>query len=221
MPIGNVQAPAVSPIAAAGVQSVAQIQRSPWVAPVLDLIAIDAKRGVAARTFAFADNAKVDSWLFAYHTGKAKEMNLVTPPPDGQKLQLTLANHVSGHSGQADQFARTNEAWTININGPTGQQTIHTTTGGSAANPVYSFAKDVEIDVSKPGNYTISAAPDLSAGVGGYIEGRLYNLHVGQENFFKPTEPPDNFRPDPNTTYPYPIREADDLAWSIRSQGLG
>jgi hypothetical protein len=216
MPVAPTTASTVSPVAAAAVAAVAPIKRNAWVAPVLDLLAKDAKNGVAARQFAFADNAQMDTWLFAYHTGKAKEANLTSPPPAGQKLQLTIAMHVSGHTNQADQFAKSNEQWTITVNGPTGSQTIPVQSGGSAANPVFSFAKDIQIDVSKPGNYTIDAAPNQSGGVGGYIEGRRYNLHVGAENFFKPQDPPANYVAQENTTYPYPISEADDLAYSMR-----
>jgi hypothetical protein len=216
MPVAPVQTNAIAPVAATGVQAAAPIQRNPWVAPVLDLLANDAKRGVAARQFAFADNAKMDTWLFAYHTNKPKEANLTQPPPAGQKLQLTLAMHVSGHTGQATQFASSNEQWIITVNGPTGSQTIPVSTGGTPANPVYSFAKDIQIDVSKPGNYTIDAAPNGSGGVFGYVEGRRYNLHVGQENFFKPTDPPPNYVVDQNATYPYPIRESDSLAYQMR-----
>jgi hypothetical protein len=216
MPVAPTQTSVISPIAATGVQATAPIKRSPWVAPVLDLLAADAKRGVAARQFAFADNAQMDTWLFAYHTNKPKEANLTSPPPAGQKLQLTLDMHVSGHTNQADQFAKADEQWTITVNGPTGSQTIPVSTGGTAANPVYAFAKDIQIDVSKPSNYTIDAAPNSSGGVFGYVEGRRYNLHVGQENFFKPTSPPANYVADQNTTYPYPIRESDSLAYQMR-----
>jgi hypothetical protein len=216
MPVAAPTSPVVSPISTTGVAAVAPIQRSPWVAPVLDLLAADAKKGVAARQFAFADNAKMDTWLYAYHTNKAKEANLTQPPPAGQKLQLTIAMHVSGHTNQADQFARQNDPWTIQINGPTGSQNITVNTNGSPSNPVYSFAQDVQIDVSKPGNYTIDAFPNGSGGVFGYVEGRRYNLHVGAENFFKPEQPPANYRADPNATYPYPISERDDLAYQIR-----
>ncbi len=215
MPVAPVQTSPVATVATGAVAPVAVV-RNPFVGPVLKLLEKDAKDGVAARQFMFADNAKMDSWLYSYHTGKVKEANLVTAPPNN-KLVVTIAMHVSGHTNQADQFATNpNERWTINVNGPTGSQSIQVAVGGKPGAPVYSFAQDVTIDVSKPGNYTVDAYPNGSGGVGGYPEGRRYNLHVGQQNFFKPVLPPANYVAGPNETDPYPDDEADSLAYDIQ-----
>lgn len=204
------QASAASPLS-----PTSPVAKIPWMETLVRSLSNDAQRGVAARGFAFATNAKVDQWSHNYHTGKPKEMNLLSAPANN-KLQLTVAMHVSGHTSQATEFASNpRESFTITVTAPGGQQRSEVVNvGGAPGKPVYALTHDIEIDVSQPGNYTIGITPSATS-VGGYIEGREYHLHVGQQNFFKPQAPPPGFQLAPGATYPYPIDEISSVRYRM------
>lgn len=191
---------------------------TPWAGPMVRFLTTEAIRGVAARGFAIAANAKTEQWLFAYHTGKAKEMNVITPPAN-KRLQLSISMHVSGHTNEAKKFASDpNETFTITVTSPNGQrQQMIVPMGGTQSKPVYAKAVDIEFDISQPGNYIVDVTPSATS-VGGYIEGREYRVHVGKQNFFKPTQPPANYKPSKDQTYPYPIDEIEFIADSLRQR---
>ncbi|MGQ0504271.1 MAG: hypothetical protein ACT4TC_03050 [Myxococcaceae bacterium] len=182
---GGPTAASTSPLAPS-----ANFKRSPLVRQTLVDQKNDTQAGSAAYGIVHAGNAKLDKYVFNYETGLCKQANLVTPPANGV-LDLTVCMNVSGHSGQADQFANDpNQTFNIQVTFPDGtRQTLSNIPRPQATGAVYSMAKDISFPVTQKGTYTIDTWPTGSGGPGGYIEGREYKLHVGAENFYKPVIP--------------------------------
>lgn len=164
-------------------------KRNPDAAKVLASMAQSSKDGFASSTRILAANAKIDAYSFNYHTGSPKQANLVKPPKDGV-LELTVIMNVSGHDkadpGAKDRYAETNR-YCIRVTYPDGSsQEMRGIDRLNKNGREYATAQDICIDVKKPGTYAIEGWPEGSAGVGGYVEGRRYLLHVGAANFYKP-----------------------------------
>jgi hypothetical protein len=116
---------------------------------------------------------------YEYHSGKPMEAWLDAKPKDG-KLKLKAAICVSGHDGLPhDQFANSN-IYEGEIRSPQGTcQRIPLFGPGVSKKPEHaSLSAEFEIDVSRPGDYTIDFYPIGSCKVFGYVEMRRLILHV-------------------------------------------
>ncbi|MCC7074379.1 MAG: hypothetical protein IT383_23940 [Deltaproteobacteria bacterium] len=150
------------------------------VSSTLTDLASRAKRGGASSTsFLPAQGVRYDAYAFSYHTGRAKEMNLSQKPADGM-VRGTIVINVSGHDGaeRAAQYAKSN-SYNVCITLPDGKQirmnNIPRNNPGSAE-----YATKIPIEFPwQEGVARIEAWPTGSAGVGGYVEGRRYNVHMG------------------------------------------
>jgi hypothetical protein len=161
-------------------------RRSMRVSESLRELTQKAKSGTAAQAEIHAANANLEKFNFNYHTGKSREANLLSAPP-GNKLHLTVTVSVSGHTQEAMKFAKDpNQRFLVEVKPPNGPAVTMTVAKADTQDAVYAVAQDIEIDVSQKGTYLVSAWPEGSARVGGYVEGRQYRLHVGQENFYNP-----------------------------------
>ena len=127
---------------------------------------------------------RFEAYAFSYHTGKAKEMNLSQKPADGM-VRGTIVINVSGHDGaeRAAQYAKSN-SYNVCITMPDGKQirmnNIPRNNPGSAE-----YATKIPIEFPwQEGVARIEAWPTGSAGVGGYIEGRRYSVHMGANHQF-------------------------------------
>lgn len=144
--------------------------------------ASDARRGVAATvTFIPSQGTKFDSWYFGYKTGEARRMNILEAP-QGQMVRGTIVVNPSGHTGKADEYARSN-TYTVHITLPDGVTMVRegyprnvVIQGLPFSTAEYATAIDVEFPY-RSGVTRLWAAPGGSAGIDGYIEGRLYLVH--------------------------------------------
>lgn len=142
----------------------------------------DARRGVASTvTFLPSKGTKFKSWYFGYKTGEPRRMNILEPPADGI-VRGTIVINPSGHTGQAEEFARSN-TYTVEIKLPNGERLQRegvprnvVLQGLPPSTAEYATAIDVEFPY-RSGVTELSAGPDGSAMTGGYVEGRLYLIH--------------------------------------------
>lgn len=141
------------------------------------------RRGYAAQAqFLPGNDLKFESWSHAYKTGIPRHMNVLAPPADGV-IRGTLVVNVSGHSGEADAFARSN-TYSVRIELPDGTvlersgipRNVVGKPGLPSDTPEYASIIDIEYPYRR-GVTTVSAWPDGSGGAGGYIEGRVYKVH--------------------------------------------
>jgi hypothetical protein len=142
-----------------------------------------ARRGYAAQAqFLPGNGLEFESWSHAYETGVPRHMNVTDPPRDGV-IRGTLVVNVSGHSGEADAFAKSN-TYSVRIELPDGTvlersgipRNVVGQPGLPSDTPEYATTIDVEYPYMR-GITKVSAWPDGSGGTGGYIEGRLYLVH--------------------------------------------
>jgi hypothetical protein len=132
------------------------------------------------------DRARFKSWAFDYHTGLAKEMNILQAPRDGM-VRGTVVVNASGHTGQAEQFARSN-TYTVRIQLPDGRVLVRSGIPRNvthdptkrANTPEYATSIDVEFPYER-GVTDLTACPDGSGCEGGYVEGRLYHVHSADQ----------------------------------------
>lgn len=161
----------------------AAVVRHSEVSSVAADIASKARRGYASSTvFLPGNNLKFQSWVHSYHTGEARQMNILKAPSDGV-VRGTIVVNVSGHSSEATDFAKSN-TYSVRIQLPDGTiiersgipRNVVTEGRLPADTPEYSTVIDVEY-LYRSGATEVSAWPDGSGGVGGYVEGRLYYVH--------------------------------------------
>lgn len=158
------------------------IARHGKVEKVLKEAEADARRGVASTvTFLPSKGTKFKSWYFGYKTGEARRMNILEQP-EGGIVRGTIVINPSGHTGQAESFARSN-TYTVEITLPDGQKLVRegilrnvVVQGLPPSTAEYATAIDVEYPYRR-GVTQLSASPDGSGGAGGYVEGRLYLIH--------------------------------------------
>lgn len=141
------------------------------------------RRGYAAQAqFLPGNDLKFESWSHAYKTGVPRHMNVLEAPRDGM-IRGTLVVNVSGHSGEAHAFAKSN-TYSVRIELPDGTvlersgipRNVVGKPGLPNDTPEYATTIDIEYPYRK-GVTSVSAWPDGSGGTGGYIEGRLYLVH--------------------------------------------
>jgi hypothetical protein len=130
---------------------------------------------------------KYDAWSFSYHTGHVKEMNLLKVPKDGI-MRGTIVINVSCHTDQGEQFAKTN-TYSVRIELPDG--TVLTRSGiprnvvsdrsKASDTPEYVTVFDFEYPYQS-GVTVVSAWPDGTS-AGGYVEGRIYDVHSVDKPF--------------------------------------
>ncbi|MBI1945740.1 MAG: hypothetical protein HYS27_08590 [Deltaproteobacteria bacterium] len=162
-----------------------QFTENSRVSSTLADLASRAKRGGASSTtFLPGQGVRFEAYAFSYHTGKAKEMNLSQKPADGM-VRGTIVINVSGHDGaeRAAQYAKSN-SYNVCITMPDGKQirmnNIPRNNPGSAE-----YATKIPIEFPwQEGVARIEAWPTGSAGVGGYVEGRRYSVHMGAAHQF-------------------------------------
>lgn len=184
MPVRNDSpfARASGAITASALTPTAPVRRQPQVADIQRDLAERAQNGEASSTmFLPAPNIQYDAYAFDYHTGMSKQMNLKAAPPDGV-VRGTIVINVSGHSSEADKFAKSN-TYTVQVTLPDGKTLMQR--GIPRNNPSkaeYATVIDIEFPYQK-GTTTLVAWPDGSAGGGGYIEGRRYQIHSPDKAF--------------------------------------
>lgn len=166
-------------------QPTAPIQRSPQVRAVLADLAQRCKNGGASSMmFLPARDVPAQAWAFAYHTGKAKEMNLKAAPADGM-VKGTIVINPSGHDstpGALERFAKTN-TYNVRVQLPNGETlTWNNVPRNDPSKAEYATAIDVAFPYMK-GVTVVEAWPGGSAGVGGYLEGRRYHVHSADQPF--------------------------------------
>ncbi|MBK6688712.1 MAG: hypothetical protein IPG45_29840 [Deltaproteobacteria bacterium] len=160
----------------------ATISRNGKVEAVLIEAESDARRGVASTvTFLPSKGTKFQSWYFGYKTGEPRRMNILELP-EGGIVRGTIVVNPSGHTGKADEYARSN-TYTVHVTLPDGVTMVRE---GHPRNVViqglpfstaeYATAIDVEFPY-RSGITRLWAAPGGSAGIDGYVEGRLYLVH--------------------------------------------
>lgn len=209
MPIPNVSSVAVNQPsnvgAAAGPLAPRRFTRNPLVEPHRAHLASNSQNGGASESVIHAANATLKKWAFNYHTGQCKKASVEVPPSldaSGKRIiDLTVLCNVSGHVGaeNAARFAQSNK-YVIKVTQPDGQALWMR--GIDRKQPVeYCTAQDISFELMK-GTTVIEAWPEGSAGVGGYVEGRRYELHFGDTPF-----QPDATGQDPsdkNSRFPFP-----------------
>jgi len=134
-------------------------------------LADDAKSGVASMTILVAKNAVMEVESFDYGTRKPQKATVIDAPDDGI-LDLTVLMSVSGHTGDADKYAKLNE-YIIEVIHPEGTRER---LDGVKANGEYCTAQNISFELGL-GVTTIQAWPKGSAGPGGYVEGRVIKVH--------------------------------------------
>ena len=141
------------------------------------------RRGYAAQAqFLPGNDLKFESWSHAYKTGVPRHMNVIEAPRDGM-IRGTLVLNVSGHSGEAHAFAKSN-TYSVRVVLPDGTvlersaipRNVVGKPGLPSDTPEYATTIDFEYPYLQ-GVTTVSAWPDGSGGSGGYIEGRMYLVH--------------------------------------------
>jgi hypothetical protein len=150
---------------------------------VADLASRAKRGGASSTTFLPAAGVKFDAYAFSYHTGKAKEMNLPQKPADGM-VRGTIVINVSGHDGaeRAKEFAKTN-SYNVCITMPDGKQIrMNNIPRNNPNDTEYATKIPIEFPYTE-GTVRVEAWPTGSAGVGGYVEGRRYNIHMGKDQF--------------------------------------
>lgn len=160
-------------------------QENSRVSSTLSDLASRAKRGGASSTtFLPAQGVRYEAYAFSYHTGKAKEMNLSQKPADGM-VRGTIVINVSGHDGaeRAAQYAKSN-SYNVCITMPDGKQIRMDNIPRNNPNSA-EYATKIAIEFPwQEGAARIEAWPTGSAGVGGYMEGRRYSVHMGAGHQF-------------------------------------
>lgn len=174
----------VSGVTGASGTSALSFPENPAVASTVRDLASRARRGGASSTsFLPAKGVQFDAYAFSYHTGKAKEMNLKGKPADGM-VRGTIVINVSGHdgAGPAEQYAKTN-TYNVCITMPDGKQIrMNNIPRNNPSSAEYATKIPIEFPWTE-GTVRIEAWPSGSAGVGGYVEGRRYNVHMGKDQF--------------------------------------
>ena len=163
------------------------IERNPAVNATLAAMASDAKNGAASSVnLLFAKGVKAESYAFNYHTGLAKQVNLLAKPADGM-VRATVCINVSGHDQandptSVDRYAASN-AYNVLVRLPNGQSLRMDNVPRSNPNSKeYATAIDIQFPFMD-GETVIQAWPTGSAGVGGYVEGREYRVHAGTSQY--------------------------------------
>jgi hypothetical protein len=159
------------------------LKRHPDVKSVAEEMAESAKRGAASATvFLPGNDTPFKTGRYGFGTGIPRWMDIVEPPKDGI-LRGTIVVNVSGHSHQAEQYARTN-TYSVRIELPDGRVLLKTGIPRNVVKDPSQSPNTAEyattIDVEFPyqlGITKLSAWPDGSLGSGGNIEGRMYKIH--------------------------------------------
>jgi len=144
----------------------------------------ESKSGLAGVAVILAGNAELERWDFSYGSGLAKKANVKKPPPpngEGRRiLDLTVVMSVSGHTGQADAFAKSN-TYTIKVTRPDGG--IHWMRNIPRKSAIeYATVQNVSFPLDE-GVTVLEAWADGSAGAGGYLEGRRYEIHFQKQPY--------------------------------------
>lgn len=159
-----------------------RIARQPIAAQLARELGERARNGEASSAvFLPSPGINYDAYAFDYHTGMSKQMNLLSAPADG-KMRGTIVINVSGHSGEADKFAKTN-TYTVQVTLPDGKTlNMRGIPRNDPSKTEYATLIDIEFPYMK-GVTKLVAWPDGSAGGGGYIEGRRYEIHSPEQPF--------------------------------------
>jgi hypothetical protein len=159
------------------------MDRNPAVSSTLASMAADARNGAASSVnLLFARGVKAESFAFNYHTGLAKQVNLLNKPADGM-VRATVCINVSGHDQahdptSADRYAASN-CYNVLVRLPNGQSLrLDNVPRTNPNSKEYATAIDIQFPYME-GKTVIQAWPAGSAGVGGYIEGREYHVNAG------------------------------------------
>lgn len=155
------------------------IARNASVTATLNEMAQQAKDGGASSTkLRFAKDVKAEGFEFNYHTGLAKQVNILKAPAD-KILRATVCINVSGHDqtpGATDRFAATN-TYNVRVRLPDGRELMLTNVPRNKPDSKeYATAIDIQFPYMA-GETIVQAWPTGSAGVGGYVEGREYRIH--------------------------------------------
>lgn len=160
-----------------------KVVRHPETQNVIATLAARARKGQAAAVqFLLGNDLKFQSWGHSYHTGEARRINIGQAPKDGV-VRGTAVLHPSGHSDAVAEFARSN-TYTVRVELPDGRvlersgipRNVVSDGKLPADTPEYSTAIDIAYPYQS-GVTKVAAWPDGSAGVAGYVEGRLYYVH--------------------------------------------
>jgi len=178
---GNLQ-PATGTAAVASLTPTAPVDRNANVSATLATMGQEARNGSASSVkLLFAKGIKAEAFEFNYHTGLAKQVNILKAPADGV-LRATVCINVSGHDqasnpSSVDNYAKTN-TYNVRVRLPDGQELRLTNVARNNPNSAeYATAIDIAIPYMK-GETIVQAWPTGSAGVGGYVEGREYHIHA-------------------------------------------
>jgi len=163
-----------------------QFNRHPSVASDIRDMGQSARDGGASSSQMRIANADVDQYAFSYKTGKPKVAVVNKPPKDGSmKLDMTMVVNVSGHDQgrdptSAERYAKSN-TYSVRVTYPDGKsETIRNIPRNDPSQAEYATAIDLTVDLQK-GKTIIEAWPDGSAGVGGYVEGRRYEMFFQED----------------------------------------
>jgi hypothetical protein len=158
------------------------IQRQPGINQLRNELGERAKNGEASSAiFLPTPSIRYDAYAFDYHTGMSKQMNLTKEPADG-KVKGTIVINVSGHSNEAERFAKSN-TYSVEVRLPDGKTlNMRGIPRNDPSKAEYATLIDIEFPYQK-GVTTLVAWPDGSAGGGGYIEGRRYQIHSPDQPF--------------------------------------
>ena len=165
-----------SPAPAEALTPSLSLKRQPGITDLQRQLGERAQNGEASSAiFLPAPGMHYDAYAFDYHTGMAKQMNLTSAPADA-KVKGTIVINVSGHSSEADKFAKSN-TYSVEVRLPDGKTlSMRGIPRNNPSKAEYATLIDVEFPYQK-GVTTLVAWPDGSAGGGGYTEGRRYQIH--------------------------------------------